>query len=274
LLDLSMPSLYLKEMKPYILITNDDGVFASGIRHLWEAVKDFSEPVIIAPAMEQSSMGLSITLRDPLRTERVFVAPDAVAYSVNGTPADCVKLGCSALLKKVPDLVLSGINRGTNAGRNILYSGTVAGAIEAVMQSIPGIAFSTCTYKDPDYETVLPYIMPLIQHVLKHPLPKDTLLNVNFPNTKEGPIRGFKMTRHGRAFWGEQPVERKHPVEGHTYWWLGAQLKEFPEEDECDISWLDKGYITCVPIRIDSFTHEEYLKNSKKEFNNLYKDMF
>src|SRR4029078_350865 len=128
---------------PRILISNDDGVYAPGLKHLWNAVRDFADVVVVAPAAEQSAVGLSTTIRHPLRIERVeWANSDAKVWSVNGTPSDCVKLALNVIMPTYPDLIVSGINRGTNCGRNVLYSGTVAAIIEGLLHDVPGIAFS------------------------------------------------------------------------------------------------------------------------------------
>ncbi len=255
-------------MKPYILITNDDGIHAHGIRHLCNALKGEADLVIVAPATEQSAAGLSITIRDPLHISKVEWGGETEAWSLSGTPADCVKIALGVLLKRKPDLVLSGINKGTNAGRNILYSGTVGGTIEAVMNDIPGIAFSCWEYFDPDYHSTTRYIPLIVKDALQHPLPKGTLLNVNFP-TREIPIKGFKLARQGMQYWAADPDERVHPAEGHKYFWLGAKLMEFEEHEESDIAWLRQGYATAAPIHVEELTDHAYLRKHKERIDTL-----
>ena len=256
--------------KPNILITNDDGIYAPGIMRLWEALTDIANLIDVAPSSEQSATSLSITIRQPLRIEEIEWANGSSAWSVTGTPADCVKLGLSVLLKKEPDLVVSGINRGTNSGRNILYSGTVAGAIEGVMHDIPSIAFSCYDMHGTDYKSAQKFIPSIVQHVLEHSLPQGTLLNVNFPSKSTKEIKGFRLTRHGKEFWGEDPDERLHPAEGHSYYWLGAKLAKFDEHDDCDVSWLKKGYMTAVPVHIGDFTDHGHLSEGREHFDNLF----
>src|SRR5262249_46512385 len=151
--------------KPFLLITNDDGIHAPGIRHLWESVHAFADVAIVAPHTEKSGSGLSITWAKPLMIREVAWEKNTPAWTVNGTPADCVKMATSVLLKKRPDMVISGINRGSNAGRTVLYSGTIGGVIEGVLKQIPGIAFSFCDMDPPPLSVTKPYIFPLIQHV-------------------------------------------------------------------------------------------------------------
>lgn len=254
----------MKEQRPRILITNDDGIQAAGIKHLWHALKEVADLTIIAPASEQSAVGLSITLRHPLQIHRYdWFDDETEAWCVTGTPADCVKLALSVVMERAPDMIVSGINRGSNAGRNLLYSGTVAGVIEGVLQGIPGIAFSHRDYLAPNYGAVEPYIPHVVSYMVENPPPKGTLLNVNFP---EEEIKGFKMTRQGKELWGEAPDERYHPAEGHTYYWMGAKLNEFDEEEDSDITWLKRGYATAVPVYVDELTDRAHLREKRALF--------
>lgn len=252
--------------RPHILVTNDDGVFAPGIRHLWQALKDLADLTVIAPSLEQSAVGMSLTIRSPLRVEKVQWADGLEVWSVSGTPADCVKLGLSVIVEKPIDLVVSGVNRGTNSGRNILYSGTVGAAIEAVMHGIPGIAFSCYDFHSPNYQEAEESIPKVVEYVLKHPLAEGTLLNVNFPSKSHLEVKGFKMTRQGKELWMENPDKRFHPMEGHVYYWLGSKLLQCEEELDCDISWLNQGYITAVPVYVGELTHHKHLDFHRKTF--------
>jgi 5'-nucleotidase len=261
----------MRHKRPNILITNDDGIDAPGIWHLWNAIKDLGNITIVAPESEKSSMGMSITLSHPLRLESVKGFGDAAAWSVSGTPADCVKIALNVILEgHPPDILLSGINRGGNAGRNVLYSGTVAGAIEAVMQNIPGVALSCCDFTETNYGAAAPYIPAILSHALTHPLPKGTLLNINFPSHKAFPtIRGFKLTRQGKRYWRENPEKRHHPTEKYAYYWLGAKLSEDHEIEESDIHWLSQGYVTGVPLHIAELTDHQHLQERRAYFENL-----
>ncbi len=252
--------------RPNILITNDDGIHAPGIRVLYESLKNMANVTVVAPSKEQSATSMSITIRDPLQIEKHPWESGAHIYSSTGTPADCVKLGISVILKKKPDFVISGINRGTNAGRNLLYSGTVAGAIEGVLQGVPSIAFSCHDFTDPDYALVGTYVPRVIQHVLEHPLPEGTLLNVNFPSKDHVGIRGIKMTRQGKGMWAEDPLERPHPVGEFNYYWLGARILEFDEVEDCDITWIKKGYAAAVPVHVGELTDHVHLNARRSQF--------
>ena len=254
---------------PNILITNDDGIHAAGIRHLWQALRNHASVTVAAPSVEQSAVGLSITLRHPLHIEPNPNFNNTPAWSINGTPSDCVKLGLNVIMKDRPDLVVSGINRGNNSGRNLLYSGTVAGAIEAVMHDIPGIAFSCYDYHHTDYSLVESYIPMIVEYVLKHPLPKGTLLNVNFPS-KTHTIKGIKLTRQGQGYWMEDPDKRHHPSEGHYYYWLGTKLYECDELEDSDVYWLQQGYAAAVPVHVGELTHHAHLASQKNHFDGWF----
>jgi len=261
--------------RPNILITNDDGIHAPGIKHLWNALKDHANLTIVAPAGEQSAVGMSITVRHPLQIHKMdWYQPNSNIWSVTGTPADCVKMALSVVLDSPPDLIVSGINRGTNAGRNVLYSGTVAGVIEGTLHGIPGIAFSCRQYQSPTYHTVEQYIPKVVDYILEHPLPNGSLLNVNFPEDTENGVKGFKMTRQGLEFWGEDPDERSHPAEGHSYYWMGAKLIEFDEHENSDIAWLKKGYMTAVPVHVSELTDHKHLEEHKSHFEEILENQF
>lgn len=252
--------------RPHILITNDDGIYAPGIRHLWNAVKEMADVTIVAPAGEQSAVSLSITIRHPLRIEKVEWPLVDTAWSVNGTPSDCVKLALNVILPSAPDLILSGINRGTNAGRNLLYSGTVAAIIEGTLHGIPGIAFSLGNYYNPCFSKVESYIPQIVNYVLNHSLPEGTFLNVNFPEHSDKEVKGIRMARQGKEYWAENPEMRNHPVEGHSYYWLGLKLAQFEEAEDSDITWLQKGYATAVPIYIGELTNDYHIHHHKEIF--------
>lgn len=257
--------------RPHILITNDDGIHAPGIKHLWRSLTAFADLTVVAPAHEQSAVSLSTTIRRPLLIEKIEW-DNAAVWSVNGTPSDCVKLALNIVLEQKPDLVVSGINRGNNSGRNVLYSGTVAAAIESVIHEIPAIAFSCHDFVNPDYGLAIKYIPLVADHVLENPLPRGTLLNVNFPSITHGKIKGFKMTRQGKEYWGENPEKRYHPVEGNSYYWLGAKLKKYDEDEESDTTWLSRGYVTAVPVHVEDLTDHQHLSKTKSSFENLFNE--
>lgn len=252
--------------KPRILITNDDGIEAPGIKHLWKALVDEFDVSIIAPSSEKSGTGLAITIRDPLHIAECDWGNKTRAWKVTGTPADCVRLGLSVILENRPDLIVSGINRGSNAGRNVLYSGTVGGAIEGVLRNVPSIAFSCDDFHDPDFETASKYVTPIVNYVLQHTLPKGTLLNVSFPVSKD--IRGVKFATQGRGFWIEDPDERLHP-EGRTYYWLGGKWHHQDELPESDVAVLKNGYIAAVPIHVHDLTDKSAVEAHQERFERM-----
>lgn len=241
--------------KPHILITNDDGIHAEGIHYLWQALADQADITIVAPSQQQSGVGMALTMRSPLTIKQIAWDRETPAYSVNGTPSDCVKMALTVLLKKAPDLIVSGVNHGSNVGRNILYSGTVAGVIEGALRGLQGIAFS-CQAHDipPEYTLIERYVPSIIDYILNHPLRQGTFLNVNFPNLKIHDIQGCKLCRQGMEYWMEDPVERKHPTGNHSYFWIGAQRAKFPEHQESDSTLLDQGYVSAAPIHVHDHT--------------------
>lgn len=257
-----------KNKFPHILLTNDDGIHAPGLRHLWNSLKNIAKISVIAPESEKSGVGMCITCREPLRIKDILWKENTPAWSVSGTPADCIKLALGEILTDLPDLIVSGINNGSNAGRNVLYSGTVGGAIEGVFRGIPSFAVSCVDYNSPDYSIAEPYIEKLANYLLSaSPLPKGTLLNVNFPSKTHKNIKGFRLARQGKSYWMENIEKRKHPEENFYYYWLGAKLTDFDEEHEdSDISLLKKGFITAVPINIEELTDHEFLNKKKKSF--------
>lgn len=254
------------QKKPYILITNDDGIEAPGLFALYQAVCNFAEVVVIAPASEQSGVGAAISLRNPLQIQPVLWPNNPAAWKVTGTPADCVRLGLHTILDRTPDLILSGINRGSNAGRTILYSGTVGAVIEGTMKNVPGIAFSSVNYKNPNYEQFKEFVQPIALQCLTQPLPKGTLLNVNFPNAEK--IQGIKLAHQGMGYWMEDPEQRLHP-EGHEYYWLGGKWSTHEEEEGSDVYLLEKGYVTAVPIHVNQLTDKALLAERKQPFEHF-----
>jgi 5'-nucleotidase len=257
--------------RPFILITNDDGIHAPGIRHLWQALKGEAEIAIIAPHTEKSGCGLGITWTKPLHIRSIQWEDGTPAWSINGTPADCVKMGISSILARRPDIVVSGINRGSNSGRTVLYSGTVGGIIEAAFKDIPGIAFSFSDVAIPDLKITQPYILKLVRHLLAHPLPSGTFLNVNFPFNAQEKIAGFRMAKQGLGHWVEEPDKRIHP-EGLPYYWLGGKWRAFPEDPESDVALLEQGYIAGVPIHVNQLTDQAAFQKHKGPMEGLFND--
>lgn len=254
--------------KLQLLLTNDDGIQAPGLYHLWRGVKDWADVVIVAPSEQQSGKGLSITIFHPIHTAEVSWEEEVKAYQVNGTPADCVKLALSAL-GYTPDLILSGINAGENTGRNVLYSGTVGAVIEGTLKGIPGIGFSLSSVSCKEFDWIIPHIRPIVEHTLEHPLPPGSLLNVNFPSTSDS-FRGYRYARQGRSFHREDPTSQLDP-HGRQYHWMGVQFLDEEEHPESDVKLVKEGFITAAPLHVADLTDLQHFEEKAKHFENLHR---
>lgn len=252
--------------RPKILLVNDDGIHAPGLRHLWEILHPHADLTVVAPASEKSGAGMSITMYNPLHVQEFDWGEGTRACSVSGTPADCVKLALGELLDEPPDFVFSGINKGTNHGRNVFYSGTVGGAIEATLRNIPSVALSCWSVRDTDYTIANEVILPILRFLQRSPLPAGTLLNVNLPPS--APIQGLRLARQGNSYWKETPHRRQHP-EGFDYYWLGGVHSDHPEHEESDVHLLQQGYATAVPLRVTELTCHTTLETHRDHFNSL-----
>lgn len=249
--------------RPFLLITNDDGIEAPGIRHLWEAARKIGDVAVVAPRGEKSGSGLSITWTKPLLIEE-HPWEDTPAWSVSGTPADCVKMALSMLLKRRPHLILSGVNRGSNSGKTILYSGTVGGVIEGALRGIPGVAFSYSDFTPPPAAAAIPHLTALIQYAVERPPLAGTLFNITLPAELKRGVKGIRFASQGRGYWTEAPERRLHP-EGTPYYWLGGKWTAAEEEEDSDVALADQGYIAIVPIRIDNLTDRAALAERKAD---------
>lgn len=239
-----------------ILVTNDDGITAPGIRHLVEIASQFGEVIVVAPDKPQSGQGHAITLNQPLRLNRTDIFGDIEAYECSGTPVDCVKLAKNVLLKgQKVDLCVSGINHGSNAGINIIYSGTMSAAMEASLEGIESIGFSLCDYGwDADFSHALPYIRDIVAAVLDKGLQHTKLLNVNIPPKTDEPIQGVKVCRQADATWVEDFSKQLDP-RGEPYYWLTGKFVNLDKKEDNDVAYLEKRYITIVPSGHDLTTH-------------------
>jgi 5'-nucleotidase len=250
--------------KPLILVTNDDGITAPGIRALVEVAQELGEVVIVAPDSPQSAMGHAITISDPIRlhpNERVFEGLES--YECSGTPVDCVKLAKHVILKdRQPAICLSGINHGSNASINIIYSGTLSAAMEASLEGIPSIGFSLLDYSyDADFEACKPYVRQLIEWVLENGLEEGSLLNVNIPALPRESIKGMRVCRQADARWIEEFTEAEDP-RGQKYYWLTGRFSNDDKANDTDIWALDNDYISVVPSMHD-LTNYRALKTLK-----------
>ncbi|MCM0605976.1 MAG: 5'/3'-nucleotidase SurE [Xanthomonadaceae bacterium] len=239
-----------------ILVTNDDGVHAPGIRHLAHALKEkFKNVVVVAPLEEKSTTGHSLTLHKPLRITEI----DKNVYGVNGSPADCVYLAIKKIMKKKPDFVISGINRGSNMGQDVYYSGTVSGAREACIMGIPSIAVSLSAdakanskpIKTLHFDSAAESSVQLILRLVKQPLPHHTLMNLNVPNLPLGKIKGFKAGKQGFRYYGGKIIERVDH-RGSPYFWIGGQYEGFKNESDTDCDVVAQGYAALTPLQLDS----------------------
>jgi 5'-nucleotidase len=257
--------------RPKIILTNDDGIHAPGIKVLWRVMHeaDFADLFIIAPSTERSGSGVSITWDRPLVIQKIEWAEHIFAWSVGGTPADCIKMGERIILGKKPDFIVSGINAGSNAGRNVLHSGTIGACIEGVFRGIPGIALSCEDGDNPNFHVAEKYVVGLVKYALHNPFPAGCFLNVNFPHAAQEDVKGFRLTRQGKGRWAEDPYLHINTEPGPSYW-LGGKPEELAEEPDCDIAWLKKGYLTAVPLHVHELTDREELKKRQESFEHYF----
>jgi 5'-nucleotidase len=253
--------------KPLILVTNDDGILASGIKALVEVAKEFGEVVVVAPDKPQSGQGHAITMREPLRLRKVHpFGDDIVAYECSGTPVDCVKLGKNVILKdREIDICVSGINHGSNSSINIIYSGTMSAAMEASIHGVPAIGFSLLNFaEDADFEPSKRYVRELIRYVLDNGLENTKLLNVNIPNLPESEIKGIRFCRQAEGLWIEDFQEGKDPF-GEPYYWLAGKFHNYDTGGDNDLAALADGYVSAVPCGHD-LTAYNAIDNLNKTF--------
>ncbi len=253
--------------KPLILVTNDDGITAKGIRALVEVASEFGEVVVVAPDSPQSGQGHAITLNSPLWLRKSKVFDGIESYECSGTPVDCVKLAKQVVLKgRTPDLCVSGINHGSNASVNILYSGTMSAAMEASLEGIDSIGFSLLDFSHAaDFEPCKPYVKKIIGYVLEHKLEKTKLLNVNIPKLSTEEIKGIKVCKQANGQWVEEFKPREDPY-GRVYYWMEGAFINHDQSEIADILALSKGYISVVPSQHDltAYPALETLKGLEK----------
>ena len=237
--------------KPVILITNDDGLTAPGIRNLVDAVKDLGKIVVVAPDKPQSGMGHAITIGSPIRLHQVHVFDGIEAYQCTGTPVDCVKLAVDKVLHRKPDFCLSGINHGANHSINVIYSGTMSAAVEAAIESIPSVGFSLLDFSiDADFSGAKKYARIIVQELLKKKQDKHMILNVNVPAVPINLIKGLKVCRQAYAKYEEDFIERKDP-HGKNYYWLTGEFVNFDKGEDTDVWALANNYVSVVPVQFD-----------------------
>lgn len=251
-----------------ILLSNDDGIHAQGIQTLYESIVDLGDISIVAPNAERSAVGHAITIADPLKVEHVLREGQFYGHAVNGTPADCVKLACCALLPAPPDFIISGINLGPNAGISVIYSGTVSAATEGAILGIPSMALSLSTFINPYWDTAGRCARMVIERFLRTPPPPDCLINVNIPNLPFNQIQGLKVTRTGRSRFKEVFHQRLDP-RGRQYYWLDGDLEALEDRrdyaENTDLQAIDDGFISVTPIMLDH-TGYEFMEMTKSVY--------
>lgn len=242
--------------RPLILVTNDDGIVAPGIRALISVMSELGTVVVVAPDKPQSAMGHAITINSTLFINKVSAENAVVSeYSCSGTPVDCVKLAVNEILHRKPDLCVSGVNHGSNSSINVIYSGTMSAAVEAGIEGIPAIGFSLLDYDwNADFDAIKSSIRKITLEVLEKGLPENVVLNVNFPKLKEHEIKGIRICRQAKAIWMEKFDKRITP-QGKDYYWLTGEFVNQDKGEDTDEWALENGFISVVPVQFDLTAH-------------------
>lgn len=233
--------------KPHILVCNDDGIEGPGLHALAASMKKIGTVTVVAPAEPHSGMSHAMTLGEPLRIKPYLKNNRMFGHTVSGTPVDCIKVALSHILTAKPDLIVSGINYGSNTAMNTLYSGTIAAALEGALQGIPSLAFSLATYIDADFTYAAKFARTLAKEVLRRGLPADTILSANVPNVPESEIRGVLVTGQGKSRWEESAIER-HDVYGNPYYWLSGTLLLQDHDLGNDEYAVRQNYVAVTPL--------------------------
>lgn len=256
--------------KPVILVTNDDGIHAPGIRHLIEVMRKIGDVVVVSPDSPRSGQGHAITVSSPLRLKKIIEEDGYREYSCNGTPVDCVKLGTQIVLRQKPDILVSGINHGSNASINVIYSGTMAAVLEAAIDQIPAIGFSLDDYSaKADFNHTPPWIEMITRKVLDEGIPKGVCINVNFPKISQEPIKGVKVCRQAMGSWVEEFDERKDP-HGRDYYWITGLFSN-PDHVEGTDTWaMENNFVALVPMKFDFTSHETIQELRTYNFDNIF----
>ncbi|MHA6726664.1 5'/3'-nucleotidase SurE [Chryseobacterium sp. A301] len=252
--------------KPLILVTNDDGITAPGIRNLVEFMNEIGEVVVVAPNSPQSGTGHAITINSTLTFEEINLEGPQKDYSLSGTPVDCIKFALNQILTRKPDLVVSGINHGANSSINVIYSGTMSAAVEAGVEGLQAIGFSLLDFSwEADFKQAKEYIQQIVRKTLASPLPKGIVLNVNIPKLEKEELKGIRVCRQADAKWEESFDERVSP-HGKKYYWLTGYFNNMDEGKDADEVALSEGYISVVPVKFDLTAHE-YIRDLGKVLN-------
>ena len=247
----------MNEERPLILVTNDDGISAPGIRVLAEEMKHFGRVLVVAPDKPQSAMGHAITIHHYLRLQKMDLFDGIEAYACSGTPVDCVKLAIYQVIKGKPALLVSGVNHGSNISINVLYSGTMSAAVEGALEGIPSIGFSLMDHSiDADFDHARPIIRSLAANMLKNALSKGTCLNVNVPKNEGVPLKGVRVCRQAWGYWEDDFEARKDPM-GKDYFWLKGRFKDLDHGEDTDVWATHNGYASVVPVHFDMTAHHD-----------------
>jgi 5'-nucleotidase len=242
-----------------ILVSNDDGIDSKGIFVLANKLKELGEVIVVAPRTEQSAVGHAITMKTPVRLTEYFKNDDFFGYAVDGTPADCVKMGIKNILQETPDIVISGINHGSNAAINIIYSGTVSAAREAAIMDVPAIAVSVASHDVTDFTYAAEVAMETAKEVIEKGITPGTLLNINLPDKPRSEIKGIQITKQGLSKWDDRFEERLDPY-GKKYYWLTGSIIDLDKDLHRDHYALKNDYVTITPIHFDLTDYDMYKK--------------
>ena len=256
--------------KPLILVTNDDGIYANGIYSRHEALSEVGETIVVAPDAERSGVGHGITILDPIRINNFGNKDGFCGYAVSGTPADCIKIAFNVILKRKPDIVVSGINRGANIGLSVLYSGTVSAAAESVIQGVPAIAISLDDWLSPDYSYSCKVAKKIVEIVLAKGILPKTVLNINVPKTPNGKAKGFRITRQGTSNFVEEFDKRTDP-RGNYYYWMDGEFSPKGNNPNIDDVAIRSGYVSVTPLHCDltSYSSIPHLEKWKELENDI-----
>ncbi len=258
----------MKHKRPLILISNDDGYQAKGLAILIRAARKFGDVLAVAPERGESGMSHAISIKKPLRVTQRAKEEGYALYSINGTPVDSVKMALNQLTDRKPDLVLSGINHGSNASISLIYSGTLGAAREGCLNGIPSIGLSLLNHAaDADFSVVEQYLSQIISEALKHGIADQTLLNINFPDIEPKDCKGIKVCRQTKGVWKEEYDKRTDPHGGTYYWLTGNFSNHEPESTDTDEWALENNYVAVVPIMIDTTSHEQLEVIRKWDWN-------
>ena len=253
--------------RPLILVSNDDGVNAKGLKNLIEVVKPYGDILVVAPESAKSGMSHAISFKNPIRLNKIKEYENVKIYSCTGTPVDCVKLALNQVVDRKPDFLVSGINHGSNASISVIYSGTMGAVIEGCLNGIPSVGFSILTHaKDADFSLSRKYSQQIFEKVLKQGLPQGVCLNVNFPVIDIDDLKGFKVCRQARGIWKEEFDKRIDP-NNRDYYWLTGNFNNFePDAEDTDEWALNNNYASIVPINVDFTSYDTIEKLKENNF--------